>query len=136
MWIVCLSITARPLTEPRLSVVESASLQLGDLPVMGDRGEYITINTADQGIASVAQPRRVLRDHIQHRLNVRRRTGDHAKDLTRRRLLLQRLGEIAIARLLLVNSRAFSIAITAWSAKVSSSLICLSEKGRTSRLRI
>ena len=30
------------------------------------------------------------------------------------------------------NSRTFSIAITAWSAKVFSRLICLSEKGRTS----
>ena len=29
------------------------------------------------------------------------------------------------------NSRAFSIAITAWSAKVSASSICLSVKGRT-----
>jgi hypothetical protein len=29
------------------------------------------------------------------------------------------------------NSRAFSIAITAWSAKVVASSICLSEKGRT-----
>ena len=31
-----------------------------------------------------------------------------------------------------VSSRAFSIAITAWAAKFSSSAICLSEKGRTS----
>ncbi len=30
------------------------------------------------------------------------------------------------------NRRTFSIAITAWSAKVSSSLICLSVNGRTS----
>ena len=35
-----------------------------------------------------------------------------------------------------LNSRTFSIAITAWSAKVLSSLICLSVKGRTSRRRI
>ena len=31
-----------------------------------------------------------------------------------------------------VNSRAFSIAITAWAAKFCSSAICLSENGRTS----
>ena len=30
------------------------------------------------------------------------------------------------------SSRAFSIAITAWAAKFSSSAICLSENGRTS----
>ncbi len=34
------------------------------------------------------------------------------------------------------NRRTFSMAITAWSAKVSRSSICLSEKGRTSRRRI
>ena len=44
-------------------------------------------------IVCVAQPRRIFRHHIQHRLDVRRRAGDHAQNLTRRRLLLQRLLE-------------------------------------------
>ena len=35
-----------------------------------------------------------------------------------------------------VNSRTFSIAITAWAAKVFASAICLSEKGRTSVRRM
>ena len=35
-----------------------------------------------------------------------------------------------------VNSRTFSIAITAWAAKVSRSSICFDEKGRTSDRRI
>ena len=35
-----------------------------------------------------------------------------------------------------VNSRTFSIAMTAWAAKVSRSAICLSENGRGSRRRI
>jgi hypothetical protein len=35
-----------------------------------------------------------------------------------------------------VKRRTFSMAITAWSAKVSSRLICLGEKGRTSMRRI
>ena len=48
---------------------------------------------------------------------------------TRRRLLLQRLLEF-------LKNRTFSMAITAWSAKVSSSLICAGVNGRTSRLRI
>ena len=34
-----------------------------------------------------------------------------------------------------LNNRTFSIAITAWSAKVSSSLICAGVKGRTSMRR-
>ena len=38
-----------------------------------------------------------LRDGVEHRLDVRRRTADHAQDLARRRLLLQGLGEVAIA---------------------------------------
>ena len=37
--------------------------------------------------------RRILRDSIQHRLNVRRRAGNDAQDLTRRSLLLQRFFE-------------------------------------------
>ena len=35
-----------------------------------------------------------------------------------------------------LNSRTFSMAITAWSAKVSRSAICFSENGRTSVRRI
>ena len=33
----------------------------------------------DQSVVCVAQPRGILRNHIQHRLNIRRRAGDHAK---------------------------------------------------------
>ena len=65
---------------------------------------------------------------IQHRLDIRRRAGDDAQNFTRRRLLLQRLLEF-------LNSRTFSMAITAWSAKVSRSLICAGVKGRTSMRR-
>ena len=43
--------------------------------------------------SGLAQPRRILCNGIQHRLNIRRRAGDHAQDLTRRGLLLQRLLE-------------------------------------------
>ena len=48
--------------------------------------------------------------------------GDNTKDFARRCLLLQRF--FAFSSL---NNRTFSIAITAWSAKVSSSLICAGE---------
>ena len=76
-----------------------------------------------------AQPRCVFRHHIQHRLNFRRRASDNAQDFTRRRLLLQ------LISLSSLNNRTFSMAITAWSAKVSSSLICAGVKGRTSMRR-
>ena len=44
-------------------------------------------------VICVAQPRRILRNRIQHRLNIRRRAGDDTQDFTRRRLLLQRFLE-------------------------------------------
>ena len=65
---------------------------------------------------------------MEHRLDIRRRAGDDAQDFTRRSLLLQRF-------LSSWNNRTFSMAITAWSAKVSSSLICAGVKGRTSLRR-
>ena len=65
--------------------------------------KIITIDAIDKGIACFTQPRGIFRDHIQHRLDIRRRAGDHAQYFTRRGLLLQCFGEITIARLLLVN---------------------------------
>ena len=50
--------------------------------------------------------------------------------------MLQGLAQFRVALLNSLNSRTFSIAITAWSAKVSRSVICLSVKGRTSVRRI
>ena len=44
-------------------------------------------------IVCITQPRGILRDHIQHRLDIGRRAGDDAQDFTRRRLLLQRFLE-------------------------------------------
>src|SRR4029434_7874553 len=48
-------------------------------------------------IACFTQPGDILCDHIQDRLNIRRRAGDDAENLARRGLLLQRLCEIAVA---------------------------------------
>src|SRR5262249_3466908 len=48
---------------------------------------------------SVAESSRTLRDGIKHRLDVGRRAGDDAQDLARRRLLLERLGQLAVPRL-------------------------------------
>jgi hypothetical protein len=55
-----------------------------------------------------------LHDRVEHRLRVGDRAADDAQDLRGRRLPLERF-------LGLVESRTFSIAITAWSAKVCSS---------------
>src|SRR5262245_56127968 len=63
----------------------------------------ITIDSIDHSILSVTKPRGTLCNHVQYWLDIRRRTGDDAENLARRGLLLQCFGEIAIARLLLVN---------------------------------
>ena len=52
------------------------------------------IAKASACVVCITEPRSVFRNHIQHRLNIRRRAGDDAQDLTRRRLLLQRLFEL------------------------------------------
>ena len=48
---------------------------------------------SNHSVIALAQPRGVFCDHIQHRLDIRRRAGDDAQDFTRRGLLLQRLLE-------------------------------------------
>ena len=60
-----------------------------------------------------------------------RRAADNLKHLRGGCLLLERLGQLARARLHLFESRTFSMAITAWSAKVSTSSICFSVKVAT-----
>ena len=45
---------------------------------------------------AAAQPHRTIDDRIQRRLDVGRGLGDHAHDLRRRRLLLQRLGQLSV----------------------------------------
>ena len=85
----------------------------------------------------LAEARGALDDGVEDGLEVGRRARDDPQDLGRRRLLLQRLGQLRVVRASsqLLNSRTFSMAMTAWSAKVSSSAICLSVKGRTSAPR-
>ena len=89
-----------------------------------------------RGEEPVAQPHGALDDDVEDRLEVGRRARDHPQDLGRRRLLLQRLVSSRFRASSSVNSRTFSIAMTAWSAKVSRSAICLSENGLTSRRAI
>src|SRR5262245_61076922 len=59
-------------------------------PVFRHDPKLITFRAFYQSIVCVTQSRSIFRNHIQHRLDIRRRAGDHAKNLTRRRLLLQR----------------------------------------------
>ena len=50
----------------------------------------VTNDPHDHSISCIAQPGRVLRNHVQHWLDVRRRAGDDTQDFTRGGLLLQR----------------------------------------------
>ena len=79
----------------------------------------------------VAEPDSVLQHGLEHRLEIARGPTDDLEHLRRRRLLLQRFGEFRVRCCSASNSRTFSIAMTAWSAKVSISLICFSVNGWT-----
>ena len=57
----------------------------------------------DDDVARAAQPRCAVGDRVEHRLHVGRRAADDAQDLRRRRLLLQRLGDLGVARLQLLE---------------------------------
>ena len=83
----------------------------------------------DDGIVRVAEPRRTFGDDLQDGLDVGRRGGDYPEDRTCRSLLLQRLEISRLRACTSSNSRTFSMAITAWSAKVSTSSICFGENG-------
>src|SRR5262245_30703891 len=56
--------------------------------VRGHHSKNVILNTENLGIYRVTQPGSILRHHIQHRLDVRRRAGNYAQDFTRRGLLL------------------------------------------------
>ena len=80
---------------------------------------------------SASQSRVALCEHVlEHRLQVGRRAAMTRRISRGRRLLLQRLGRArGCALCSSLNSRAFSIAMTAWSANVFSSSICRSVNG-------
>jgi hypothetical protein len=67
-------------------------------PIVRDALKAISLNAKNHSIVCLTQPCGILRHHIQHRLQVRRRVGDHAEDLARGGLLtiarLKLLGEV------------------------------------------
>src|SRR5438309_11991501 len=72
---------------------------LGGVVVMGDMVEQLAVELKEGAEESVAQSHGASDDRVEDRLHVCRRLADHAKDLARRRLLLQGLGDISIPRL-------------------------------------
>ena len=71
--------------------------------VAGDEMEQLAIEAEHVREQAAAESDSVAHDRLEHRLHVGRRGADHAKDRGRRRLLLQCLGQLAGARLHLVE---------------------------------
>ena len=103
---------------------------------MSPRNQTVPLVESQHHVIDPTNPGGALDDGVEDRLHVRRRAADDAEHLGRCRLMLQGLAQFCVALLDSLNSRTFSMAITAWSAKVSRSSICFSVKGRTSVRRI
>ena len=103
---------------------------------MSPRNHSVPLAESQHHVIDPTNPGRALDDGVKDRLHVCRRAADDAEHLGRRRLMLQGLAQFCIALANSLNRRTFSMAITAWSAKVLRRAICLSVKGRTSVRRI
>jgi hypothetical protein len=64
--------------------------------VMTDEMDERPFDAIERRIHSPAQPDRVSRDRVEHRLHVGRRLADHAQNLGRRRLMLEGLGHVRV----------------------------------------
>ena len=83
----------------------------------------VSLHEEDGAGVRAEQPHGALADPLEYRLNVGRRGRDHTENLRCRRLLIERRREITVPCCSSENNRTFSIAMTAWSAKVWSSAI-------------
>ena len=99
---------------------------------MSPRNHSVFLVESQHHIINPTNPGGALDDGVEDRLHVRGRAADDAEHLGGRGLMLQRLAQFRVALLNSLNSRTFSMAITAWSAKVLTSAICFSVNGRTS----
>ena len=103
---------------------------------MGPQNHSVPLAESQQHVINPTNPRGALDDGVEHRLHVCRRPADDAEHLGCCRLMLESFAQFCIALAEFFEQRTFSMAITAWLAKVSRSAICLSEKDRTSCRRI
>ena len=71
--------------------------------MIGHQAQSVTVHTEDRGIERLTQARGARGHGIEDGLHIRRRAADDAQDLARRRLLLQGLGEVAVAHLQLLE---------------------------------
>ena len=94
--------SAAPRTSANWPSVADSS-QVGQNPVDRHFPYEVTFDPHDLSIRCITQPRGAACNGIQDRLDIGRRAGDYTQDLTRGRLLLERLSEFTIAHLLLVK---------------------------------
>ena len=103
---------------------------------MSPQNRSVPLVESQRHVIDPTNPGGALDDGVEDRLHVRGRAADDAEHLGRCRLMLQGLRNSALRSWISLNRRTFSMAITAWSAKVSRSAICFSENGFTSIRRI
>ena len=63
----------------------------------------VAVEREHVGELRAAEPQDRIRDRVEHRLHIGLRPADHAQDVAGRRLLLERFGEVAVARLELLE---------------------------------
>ena len=80
---------------------------------MSPRNHNVALVKSQHHIIDPTNPGGALDDGVEDRLHVRRRAADDAEHLGRRRLMLQRLAQFRVALLNSLNSRTFSMAMTA-----------------------
>ena len=61
--------------------------------------EHPTLDSKHRGRCSVAEACRALHDRVEDRLGIGVGAADDTQNLARRRLVVERLGEVAITRL-------------------------------------
>src|SRR5262245_26401248 len=67
--------------------------------VLRDEMELLSVKSEHRAEETVAQVDRAPNDRNEHGLDIRGRAADHPKDLARRRLLLEGLGQVAVPSL-------------------------------------
>ena len=85
---------------------------------MRGRAESVSVTKEQIAELGLAKSRRIRQHGLEHRLQLAGRAGDDLQHLGGCGLLLQRLGSSRVRACTSSNSRTFSMAITAWSAKV------------------
>src|SRR5262249_40988351 len=80
-----------------------ASSSSGDQLWWATKWISLPSNVKTSAVQRLAQRARAGRDGVEDWLDIRRRATDHPQDLTGRRLLLQRLGQLAVPRLQLLE---------------------------------